>query len=246
MTGTPIVAMHSYYFTDLSTNVPILALSYGGFTAGAPINRSVVAPWTVGTMIGTVSFTGRIGNLLLSGGPGEVYPQIVAKVREIVGERAGYLSLGTAGDFLGYIIAPVSAYPEPIRRTFLDGGTPPPSNSDCSGAPSPVGCPSPVANDNYAFNVSHTMGERLTCSMLRGAGEVFEGDAMAYFADYAPCLAFATDLAVPADFDTQFSSSPAVPEPVVPEGRPALLPLAAAGLAGALWLRRRRIRLTPA
>jgi hypothetical protein len=160
-----------------------------------------------------MSFSGRIGDILLSGGPGEIYPQIVQKIRQTVPAR-GYLTIGTAGDFLGYIIAPLESYPEPLRRGFFDGSPPPVGNADCTGGqspvavPSPVGCPAPVDNDNYFFNVSHTLGERLTCSILRGAGELMKNDKNAYWAQYDRCAAFANDYALPADLDTTFPAQP--------------------------------------
>ena len=135
------------------------------------------------------------------------------KVRESVPAR-GYLNIGTAGDFLGYIVAPFEAYPEPVRRGFFDGGPPPAGNPDCSGGaapvavPSPIGCPSPIDNDNYFFNASHTYGERLTCSLLRGAGEVLEADKNLYWSTYSRCPLFANDYAAPADLDTTFPAQP--------------------------------------
>ena len=68
------------------------------------------------------------------------------------------MTAGLAGDQLGYLIAPYQAYPEPIRRTFFN------QRGDEV---------SPLDNDNYFFNVSPTMGERVTCSLLRGAGDLF-------------------------------------------------------------------------
>ena len=68
------------------------------------------------------------------------------------------MTAGLADDQLGYLIAPYTAYPEPIRRTAFN------QRGDEV---------SPLDNDNYFFNVSPTMGERVTCSLLRGAGEVF-------------------------------------------------------------------------
>ena len=57
--------------------------------------------------------------MLLSAGPGEMYPQIPLKVAELVGAR-GHMTAGLAGDQLGYLIAPFEAYPEPIRRSFFN------------------------------------------------------------------------------------------------------------------------------
>jgi hypothetical protein len=259
VSGPVNVEMHSYLMQDVATNAPIYALNYGGFAVGAPINRAIVAPWAAGPVLGTPSFSGRIGNIMLSGGPGEMYPQIVNTVRALVPGKQGYLSLGTAGDFLGYIIAPFEAYPEPIRKSMLDGN-PPPTPSDCSGVPSPFGCPSPIDNDNYFFNVSHTFGERLLCSMLRGAGEVFPEDEADYQAAYVPnraggpvgvpgCPAYTNDTLQAADFDTRFSSTSIAPEaapvdspdPVVPEAPlTAVLPLLAMLVAGTTFAVRRR------
>ena len=89
--------------------------------------------------------------------PGEAYPQIPLKVSELVKPR-GHMTAGLANDQLGYLIAPYQSYPEPIRRSFFN------QRGDEV---------SPIDNDNYFFNVSTTMGERVTCSLLRGAGELF-------------------------------------------------------------------------
>jgi hypothetical protein len=61
---------------------------------------------------------------------------------------------------------------------------------------------SPIDNDNYFFNVSHTLGERLGCAFLRGAGEVL-GKGTAYRDADPGCLPFANDAALPdgADVD---------------------------------------------
>ena len=206
LTGKPLVSLHSFLIMDTITSPAMMALSFGGFVAGVPINRAVNPPWFTGNEMGATSFSGRIGDLLISGGPGEMYPQIVKEVAAAVPAK-GHFNIGTAGDFLGYIISPVSAYPEPIRKSLFDGEAPPAGNT-CSGIPSPVGCPSPVDNDNYFFNVSHTFGMRLTCSLLRGAGETFAGDAMAYWKSNPLCAAFANDLVVPADYDTTFPAQP--------------------------------------
>jgi hypothetical protein len=213
LNGPAVVAMHSYFIQDLATNAPIVALTYGGLAIGAPIYRAANPPWMSGLVLGTSSFSGRIGDILLSGGPGEMYPQIVAAVRAVVPAR-GHVNIGTAGDFLGYIVAPYEAYPEPLRRGFFDGDAPPAGNPDCSGGaspvavPSPIGCPSPIDNDNYFFNASHTMGERLTCSLLRGAGELMNGDKAVYWTGDLRCPSFANDYALPTDFDTTFPAQP--------------------------------------
>jgi hypothetical protein len=146
--------------------------------------------------------------VLFTGAPGEPYAQISQKVRDTVPGMRGYMNIGTAGDFLGYIIAPLEAYPEPIRRSALSGDPPPAGDPACAAGGVSVGCPDPIGNDNYFFNVSHTFGERLTCDFLRGAGDILAGDPMKYWSQYERCPLFATDLALPPGFDTTFPQQP--------------------------------------
>lgn len=213
LTGDPVVAMSSYLMNDLATAPALVSLTYAGTVVGAPIYRAVNPPWFVGPYLGAPAFSGRIGDVLINGGPGEMYPQIVDTVRRTVaadlgGKLRGVMNIGTAGDFLGYVIAPLEAYGEPIRRTFLSGSTPPAGDPSCSLGGVSVGCPDPIGNDNYAFNGSHTFGERLTCELLRGAGDTMAGDPTKYWAQYPRCAAFADDLAKPAGADTQFPAQP--------------------------------------
>jgi len=199
--STPSVALHSYLMIDPATNVLLFGFAYGGITAGVPISRAVTPPWFTGTLLGAPSFAGHIGDVLIAGGPGEMYPQVVNTVRGIVGgggKIRGQLNIGTAGDFLGYIIAPLGAYPEPIRRSLFDGDPNDPTTWMLS----------PVDNDNYFFNVSHTFGERLICSLLRGAGETLDGVAQKYWLQYDPCILFVNDFIVPADADTLVPAPP--------------------------------------
>jgi hypothetical protein len=97
------------------------------------------------------------------------------------------MTAGLANDQLGYLIAPYEAYPEPIRRSFFN------QRGDEV---------SPIDNDNYFFNVSHTMGERVTCSLLRGAGELF-GKGEAYRDSYDRCVTFPNDAVLPPGADTK-------------------------------------------
>ena len=78
------------------------------------------------------------------------------------------------------------AYPEPIRRSFFN------QRGDEV---------SPIDNDNYFFNVSHTMGERVTCSLLRGAGEVF-GKGTTLRDARGECAPFLNDALEAAGTDT--------------------------------------------
>jgi len=206
LTGPAVVDLHSYLIQDVNTNAPIFALSNGGFAVGAPILRQTTPPWFTGAVVGTTTYSGRIGDVLLSGSPGEPYPQIPQAVRDALPGMRGYLSLGTAGDFLGYLIAPAEAYPEPVRRSLLSGD-PPPAGDDCEGVPSPVGCPSPIDNDTFFFNPSFTIGERVICSLLRGAGQT-TGAGTAPRDARPSCAAFANDLLMPADADTTYPTGP--------------------------------------
>lgn len=193
LAGPPVVAGSSYLIQDAATNAPILGFSTFGPTAGAavglPFNRSAQAPWQVGPVIGTVTGTLRIGDVLLSSVPGEIYPQVALAVSDTVkGIRpGGFMTAGLADDQLGYIIAPYEAYPEPIRRTFLsqDGGD-----------------VTPLGNDNYFFNVSHTLGERVVCSLLRGADDVFD---TRYRENAVRCTPFANDALLAPGSDVTLS-----------------------------------------
>jgi hypothetical protein len=176
--GRPDVAAQTFTITDPSSNPLLLGMLYGGAAAGMPVNRAMTPPWMTGNVIGTVTTSARIGDVLLSAGPGEMYPQIPLKVRDLMPGLRGYMTAGLAGDQLGYLIAPFEAYPEPVRRSFFN------QRGDEV---------SPIDNDNYFFNVSHTMGERVTCSLLRGAGAVF-GRGSAPRDAYDRCALFANDL----------------------------------------------------
>jgi len=224
--GKPVVAAASYLITDPASNPLLLGMLYGGAPLGIPINRSMAPPFMTGNVIGTVTSSARIGDVLLSTGPGEMYPQIPLKVRALMPGVRGYMTAGLADDQLGYLIAPFKAYPEPIKTSFFDSSF---ANGDvvgaCTAAPSPTCAgdptPQPIGNDNYFFNVSHTMGERVTCSLLRGAGELF-GRGLAPRRKYARCAAFANDRALPEGADVTASdatdSVPAVPASVPPAG----------------------------
>jgi hypothetical protein len=184
--GSPRVVARSYLVEDVSTSALILGLEYAGDTFGVPLNRSFTPPWLTGNVLGSITASARIGDVLLSSGPGEMYPQIPAKVAQLVGAR-GHMTAGLANDQLGYLIAPFEAYPEPVRRTFFN------QRGDEV---------SPIDNDNYFFNVSHTMGERVTCSLLRGAGET-AGLGLAYWSAYERCPLFVNDAVLEHGADTR-------------------------------------------
>ncbi|MDX6199257.1 MAG: hypothetical protein QOJ79_2408 [Actinomycetota bacterium] len=241
--GPKLVALSSYFITDAATNALILAGDFGGFAAGLPLLRAETPPWTNANVIGTTMFSGRIGDLVLNGIPGEAYPQILQRAREGLPGKQGYFSIGTAGDFLGYIIYPFEAYPEPIRHSILDG-SPPPNQSDCSGVPSPVGCPDPIGNDNFFFNLSETFGQRLVCAELRGEAANFGTTIQPTFEPQ--CAAFSQDGAIPAGWETQFASTtttvPGQPGTDVPEAPYTVLLLLVGIGAGAVVVMARRRR----
>jgi hypothetical protein len=207
-TGKPVVAMNSYLLQDVATSPVLVSVIYGGQAVGAPIARAPNAPWFAGSVLGTDYYVGRIGPALITGGPGEMYAQIWQKVKDTVtaDKSSGItsvLNIGTAGDFLGYIIAPLGAYPQPIERSVASNDT------NCDGVPDPAAvCPDPIGNDNYFFNVSHTFGERLTCDFLRGAGDVLAADPSKYWSTYNLCPAFVNDFEMPPGADMQFPEQP--------------------------------------
>ncbi len=196
-TGKPVVGMNSYLLNDPTTSAVLAGIVYAGKAIGAPAGRANTAPWYTGTLLGTSVFSGRIGNVLINGGPGEFYPQIPLKVRELVekdnvADIQGVMNIGTAGDFLGYIIAPLEAYPKPIQHSFADDSF----------------NPDPIGNDNYFFNISHTFGERLTCDLLRGAGDILANDKSRYWSAYDRCPAFVNDYVLDPGTDMSFPQQP--------------------------------------
>jgi hypothetical protein len=251
VTGPKLVALSSYFLTDAASNALIVGLDYGGFAAGLPLLRAQTPPWENGNVMGTTMFSGRIGDLVINGIPGEPYPQILARAKEGLPGKQGYFSIGTAGDFLGYIIYPFTAYPEPIRRSILSGGPPPNSTDSCDTYPggppqtSPAGCPNPIGNDNFFFNVSQTFGQRLVCAELRGEQTNFPENTIDINTFEPQCATFTQDGAIPAGWETQFSSTSigaaGSPSPAVPEAPyAALLALVGLAVGGVVFAARRR------
>jgi hypothetical protein len=137
------------------------------------------------------------------------------------------MTAGLANDQLGYIIAPFEAYPEPIKVSFFDSHFLDRDQLDACAASFGANCdpstvtptPDPIGNDNYFFNASHSLGERLACAMLRGAGEVFDHGAQLRDT-YDRCQAFAGDAALPEGTDVVTgeagSNAPAIPAELGP------------------------------
>jgi len=125
-----------------ATNPFLLALLLHGETVGAPIQRSRQKPWLVGTTIGTVVSAIRVGDLLINGAPGEPYPNIAAGVSEATNVPAArHWTLALADDQLGYLIAPIEAWPAVASQIAV--------------------------NDNSIFNVSPTIGDHVMCAQIR-------------------------------------------------------------------------------
>jgi hypothetical protein len=193
LAGPPTISAKSYLIQDPAHNVVLLGFGAVGDPIGIPLNRSLTPPWLTGNVLGTVTGSVRIGDVLLSTVPGEIYPQIALKVADsLTGpvRKHGFMTAGLANDQLGYIIYPYEAYPEPIMATFVDRGDQLPT-------------PDPVGNDNYAFNVSHTLGARVTCSLLRGAGEVF-GSGLKYRSGDPECVQFPNDTLLSEGMDVNY------------------------------------------
>jgi hypothetical protein len=178
ISGKPEVVAKSYFIQDPATNGGIMALNDVGELGGAPIMRSNTPPWRTGTIVGSVTGSARIGNVLLSSMPGEAYPQIPLAVRDALKDSAikGFMTAGLSNDQLGYIIA---NFPDSYPQVLIRGAG---------------------GNDNILFNMSQTLGERLTCSLLRGAGEV-TGKGSTYRDSDQKCVAFANDLIWPEGAD---------------------------------------------
>jgi hypothetical protein len=183
--GPPRVEARSYLVTDIGSNALLLGFEYAGELAGTPLNRSFEPPWFAGNVLSTITSSARIGDLLISSYPGEAYPQIPLDVAGRLEDARAQMTLGVAHDQLGYLIAPYVAYPEPIRRSLFN------QRGDEI---------SPIDNDNYFFNVSHTIGERIRCASLRGAGEVF-GVGRRYLNADPSCLLFSLDAGRPHGAD---------------------------------------------
>ncbi|HVL90068.1 MAG TPA: hypothetical protein VM841_07530 [Actinomycetota bacterium] len=139
------------------------SLLFKGDAVGAPIQRSQQSPWLTGTTVGTIVSALRIGDLLISGAPGEPYPNIAAGVAEATNvPPQRHWTLALADDQLGYLIAPVEAWPAVASQVAI--------------------------NDNVIFNVSPTIGDHVMCAQIRMARAV--GFTFSRIAPDARCAAW--------------------------------------------------------
>jgi hypothetical protein len=104
------------------------------------VSRRDTPPWLENLVVGTVVSAARIGNLLFTAIPGEGYPAIQFAMEDAVPVDEHFI-FGLANDQLGYLIAPEEGYPQVL-------------------AASP-------GNDNALFNVSPSIGDHVTCTLLK-------------------------------------------------------------------------------
>jgi hypothetical protein len=86
--------------------------------------------------------------VLLSGFPGEAYPNISVGVAGVVAGEGEHFPLGLANDQLGYLISPAEAFP-----TVAAEG---------------------AVNHDSIFNVSPTIGDHVMCASARLAAGLYE------------------------------------------------------------------------
>lgn len=142
----PVSASKTFIRHDV-TNPLLLSLLQTGETVGAPLARSRQAPWAVGNTVSTPVSAYRIGSLLINGAPGEAYPNIhfgVVEATNVPVQRHWTISL--ADDQLGYLIAPVEAYPAIAAQVAV--------------------------NDNSIFNIDPGVGDHIMCTQIRLSGNV--------------------------------------------------------------------------
>lgn len=142
----PVKAAKSFIRHDVE-NAFVLALLLRGEAVGAPIQRSRQSPWVVGNTVATIVSAFRVGDLLFNGAPGEPYPNIPAGVSQATNvPPQRHWTLALADDQLGYLIAPVEAWPAVASQVAV--------------------------NDNSIFNISPTVGDHVMCAQIRLAREV--------------------------------------------------------------------------
>jgi hypothetical protein len=119
-------------------------LQGGGLSLCSPIPRANTPPYGAGVTSGLWATTFRIGDVLISAGPGEVYPNLADTVRRTV-PNARHFYLGLAQDQVGYIIGPTTDWPAVVAVRDAQ------------------------ANDNGLFNGGPTIGDHLVCEHVIAA-----------------------------------------------------------------------------
>jgi hypothetical protein len=108
-----------------------------------PVARANTPPHSAVVTGGFYGSSFRIGNVLFSGGGGEVYPNVQQGLVDRV-DADHHFYLGLAQDQVGYIIAPTYAWAAIV----------------------------PQGGDNGLFNASPTLGDHLMCTHLNQAASL--------------------------------------------------------------------------
>ncbi|MCA1833965.1 MAG: hypothetical protein ABR548_03600 [Actinomycetota bacterium] len=120
------------------------AIQGGGLSLCSPTPRANTLPYGAVATSGLWATTFRIGDVLFSGGPGEVYPNLAETVRQTI-PGARHFYLGLAQDQVGYIIGPATQWPAVVAVRDAEG------------------------NDNGLFNGGPTIGDHLVCEHIIAA-----------------------------------------------------------------------------
>jgi hypothetical protein len=152
---------------------PILAFNHlpeGSVDAGGydlSIDRSTVPPWNDGTFVGTYAGAARIGDVFFGLAPGEPFPQLQFYLRDQGGVEGARMlfHLGAANDFLGYMVRPISDYPQVAAEGggYLLG-CPEEEVLKQTGTPYDPACP-----DHWTLMVSPTIGSHVVCTQQNAA-----------------------------------------------------------------------------
>jgi hypothetical protein len=127
------------------TGPALTGLLLAGKYAGANLLRSHEPPWVNGQTIRTVVGALRIGDVIIAATPGEAFPRIRQDIETAVGKGAReVITLGLAGDQLGYLISPASYVPIIAAQVAI--------------------------NDNIIFNTSPTIGDHVACADITLVG----------------------------------------------------------------------------
>lgn len=135
----------------LYTNLVPIGAQDEGNVLEASIDRATTPPWNSGAVMGTYVSAVRVGDVMISGPPGEAYPETSFAVSRDVAAREHFI-FGLSNDQIGYLVAP------------FEGVTTTASN----GALYPL-----MGNDNFGLSVNPLVGDHVTCSLLdlaRGLG----------------------------------------------------------------------------
>ncbi|HUR02515.1 MAG TPA: hypothetical protein VM347_08245 [Nonomuraea sp.] len=127
------------------TGPALTGLLLAGKYAGTHLLRSHEPPWVNGQTIRTVVGALRVGDVIIAATPGEGFPRIRQDIETAVGKGAReVITLGLAGDQLGYLISPAAYVPIIAAEVGI--------------------------NDNIIFNTSPTIGDHVACADITLVG----------------------------------------------------------------------------